>query len=246
MIETIASTENQKRIIPLTTEFMKNKKVLDLIWGYLQINSYIGKDPDQKQHRFVYKYYCGSDLSMYDKIIINPLKYTTAEKICCYNTFVNSLNILKKLNYIQDGKILDNNKKVVDVYYLKEDFTPFKLIPYKTLQELQDLYCKNIIKVYTYLLNCYDFKRETQEKYRFTLGELADAVGYTSKGYNQELDNILALLKNNSFIDYHKEKIEVNRTKTYNYFLDYVCIEKVTTTNTNNNTFTYAGFTFDF
>lgn len=243
MTETTANTENQKRIIPLTMEFMKNKKVLDKIWGYLQINSYLGKDTEQKQHRFVYKFYCGSDLSMFEKIIINPLKanlLTIDDKICCYNTFVNSFNILKQMKYIQDGQIVDNNKKIVDVYYLKEDFTPFKLIPLKTLEELQNFYCKNVIKVYTYLLNCYDFKKNTKEKYRFTLEELADAIGYTSKGYNQELENILALLKNNSFIDYHKEKIEVNRTKTYNYFLDYVCLEKVN----NNDTTTFGGFVF--
>lgn len=145
------------------------------------------------------------------------------------------------MGYIQEGQIVDNNKKIVDVYYLKQDFTPFKLIPLNTLQELQDMYCKNIIKVYTYLLNCYDFKKGTQEKYRFTLGELADAIGYTSKGYNQELDNILDLLKNKSFIDYHKEKIVVNRKKTYNYFLDYVCLEKVCN---NDDTYKYGGFIF--
>ena len=220
---------------------MKDKKILDMIWGFLQLNSYIGEDPENKKHRFVYKYYLKSDLALYNRVIDEPFKHATADKkICCYNAFVNSLNLLKKMNYIQDGQIVDNHKNIVDVYYLKEDFTPFKLISYKILQDLQDLYCKNAIKVYTYLLNCYDFKKNTQEKYRFTLGELADAIGYTSKGYNRELDNILKLLENKGFIDYHKEKIKINRKETYNYFLDYVCIEKVN----NNDTTTFGGFVF--
>lgn len=43
-------TENQekeqKRMIPLTDEFIKNKKIRDRIWTYLQLHSYIGEDEE--------------------------------------------------------------------------------------------------------------------------------------------------------------------------------------------------------
>lgn len=228
MNETVENKQNQKRLISLADEFMKDKKILDIQWVYLQLNSYIGKDIQGNHHRFVYKTFpMFNDLQFYNTVIELPLKYTdNEEKICCYNTFVNSFKLLKKINYVQEGKIVDNHKKEVDVYYLKEDFTPFKLIPYKTLQELQELYCKNIIKVYTYLLNCFDFKKNKNEKYKFTLEELATAVGYTSRGYNEELKKILEILKNNDFIQYHKEKIKINNKNTYYHFLDNVVLEK--------------------
>ena len=44
----------QLRKIPLTAEFMQNKKVYDRVWGTLQLNSYIGNDIEGNKHRFIY------------------------------------------------------------------------------------------------------------------------------------------------------------------------------------------------
>ena len=176
----------------------------------------------------------GSILHLYDNIISNPVyRYGVAKKeICSYNTFSNSFKLLfeptdktpKAIGYLKEGKIIDNYNKLKECYYLLQGFSTFKLIPIETLQVLMELYVDNIIKVYVVLLNWYEFKQKTNEKYNFTKEHLAAAIGYTSHWYYDEIDIILRKLDQANLIVYHIEKIFINGKYTYNHILDKVNI----------------------
>lgn len=159
-------------------------------------------------------------LNLYNKVINYDREY--AEEVCnlqdfkayiCYNTFTKSFNKLQTMNYISTGKILDKNKKLVDVYYLKEDFIPYKLIPYSTLEFLMRRRKNNIFKVYAQLLNWFSFKKD----YRFTLEELTNNIGYTSKGANKEIQDILNLLQYYDLVNYRYQKVTTKNGKETTY-----------------------------
>lgn len=211
-------------MIPLTPEFMADKTIYDRLWVYLQLNSYIGYDLEQKKHRFIYKDFT-SKLNLYNKVIAYDRDYAemtdSVENLeefkpyMCYNTFTNVFDKLQIMNYITEGKILDKNKRVVDVYYLKEDFTPYKLIPYDTLEFLMRRRRNNIFKVYAQLLNWFSFKKD----YRFTIEELTNNIGYTSKGANKEVQYILYILKRYSLINYKYERVTTKNGNETSYHI---------------------------
>lgn len=254
------------RMIPLTDEFMKNKKIYDRIWGFIQDNSYIGKDETGLEHRFIYASSLDNMKDLYNAI--NTQVPTRKKKgneyiieyknLFCYNTFRNSFNLLFEpteeeletlnednlpIGYLIKGKIKDNYNKVVDVFYIKEDMKPFKLIPQETLSYLMTVSNSNVIKIYSYLLNCFSYKSSTSnEKYRFTKEELTNAIGYSSKTYNWNIDFILESLESCGLISYHIEQVTISKTtKTYYYFLDNVSLHrtnkkiKPTVSNTDEN-----------
>lgn len=198
---------------------MQDKTIYDRIWVYLQLNSYIGKDLEEQQHRFIYKDF-ESTSELYRRINTKVYDKKGKEKnFFSYNTFTKSFKTLQKLGYITQGKILDNKRNLVDVYYLKEDFIPFKLIPMQTLEFLMNTKRNNIVKIYATLLNWYKFKRG----YRFTQEELANAIGYTSKCKNVEIQEILWLLKHCGLIQFTHTKVMTSSGKaTYYYVLNNV------------------------
>lgn len=185
------------RYFPLGGNFMKDKKVNDNIYGYLQTISYINDDKE----RFVYK----NDVS--------PTKiqryFEEREDVkISLSTIKRNLTLFKsdKLKLMVEGKTTYKGKEY-DVFYLPQmNDEPFKLIPLETLKYLVDTSNGNVIKTYVYLLNKYGWKSD----YEFTKGELIENIGFnpqsTSKGkgkVNYEMmDNILLCLKNNGLIDW--------------------------------------------
>lgn len=211
----------QQRKIPLTPDFMEDKTIYDRLWVYLQLKSYIGYDLEKKKHRFIYKDFT-SMLALYKKVIDYDRDYAEMvdklqefEPYICYNTFTKSFNKLQIMGYISTGKIVDKNKRIVDVYYLKEDFIPYKLIPYDTLEFLMRLKRNNIFKVYAQLLNWFSFKKD----YRFTIEELTNNIGYTSRGGNKEVQDILCLLQYYGLVDYGYKKITTKNGKKTTYHI---------------------------
>ena len=190
--------KEELRYFPLGGRMMKDKKVNDNIYGYLQSISYLNKDGE----RFIYK----SDVS--------PTKIERYFKNCegieiSLSTIKRNLTLFKskKVGLLVEGKTMDNYNKEVEVYFLPmiED-EPYKLIPLETLKYLVDTSNGNVIKTYVYLLNKYGWKSD----YEFTKRELIENIGFnpqsTSKGkgkVNYEMmDNILLCLKNNGLIEY--------------------------------------------
>ena len=184
---------------------MKDKKVNDNIYGYLQSISYLNKDGE----RFIYK----SDVS--------PTKIERYFKSCegmeiSLSTVKRNLTLFKskKVGLLVEGKTMDNYNREVDVYFLPmiED-EPYKLIPLETLKYLVDTSNGNVIKTYVYLLNKYGWKRD----YTFTKGELIEGIGYNPNSRDKEgryvsyemMDNILLCLVNNGLLEY-EEFYELN------------------------------------
>ena len=190
--------KEELRYFPLGGRMMKDKKVNDNIYGYLQSISYLNKDGE----RFIYK----SDVS--------PTKIERYFKSCegmeiSLSTVKRNLTLFKskKVGLLVEGKTMDNYNREVDVYFLPmiED-EPYKLIPLETLKYLVDTSNGNVIKTYVYLLNKYGWKKD----YTFTKGELIEGIGYNPNSRNKDgryvsyemMDNILLCLVNNGLLDY--------------------------------------------
>ena len=197
--------KEELRYFPLGGRMMKDKKVNDNIYGYLQSISYLNKDGE----RFIYK----SDVS--------PTKIERHFKSCegmeiSLSTVKRNLTLFKskKVGLLVEGKTMDNYNREVDVYFLPmiED-EPYKLIPLETLKYLVDTSNGNVIKTYVYLLNKYGWKRD----YTFTKGELIEGIGYNPNSRDKEgkyvsyemMDNILLCLVNNGLLEY-EEFYELN------------------------------------
>lgn len=201
----------EKRLVIAREDYLRDKTSHDIIWGYLQLNSYIDKD----HHRFVYM----------DKMGTSTIRKAIEEKLS-NPTITKTIRLYERLGYITKGKVLTvDGKFYVDCYWLadKEEIEMFKLIPKETLQFLFDTMTENVIKIYTYLLNKYEWKMETKEKYNFTLKELCLAIGYTDRYENhQKVNNILVCLENNGLVKYTKIYQRYNDITKPVFRLDYV------------------------
>lgn len=187
----------ETRIIPLTDDFMKDKKVYANVWGYLQTISYLSKD----KQRFVYK----------STFTLKDMHETIARKeggrtTPSLSTVKNVWNLYKELGYVKEDKLLDLHNEEVEVYILSQDFARFQPIPLETLSFLVNVSNSNVIKVYAYLLNKYKYKQQTKDMYTFTLKELLFAIGYSYKYENTKMMNdILQMLNALKLIDYKIE-----------------------------------------
>lgn len=97
---------------------------------------------------------------------------------------------LKDNNLIVEQQIKTNNK-MVDAYVFPkppETSLRYQLIDNEMLWYVVSTRNKQAVKIYTYLVNKFLWKQQTQELYTFTKKELLTALGYSSKS-----DNKLAL-----------------------------------------------------
>jgi hypothetical protein len=209
----------QKRIIPLDDVFMKDKKTHDKIYSFLQVNSYLTED----KRRIVYK----------DKITPTEIYYNVRKEIgknkkneikydISLQTVRNTLDLYERLNLIQSSSAIDIHNKNVKVYVLSQDFNYYQYIPLETLRYLVDTANENVIKVYAYLLNKYEWKSQEQQYYTFTLSELCKTIGYAVTSDNTKtMRNILKSLSNNALISYTETYyISENNTPIPTFRLD--------------------------
>lgn len=184
----------ETRIIPLTDEFMKDKKIYANIWAYLQTISYLSKD----KQRFVYKAHFTLK-EMHETIAIKE----KGKIIPSLSTVKNVWGLYKQLGFITEGQIEDLSGNNVEVYILSQDFSIFQPIPLQTLSFLVNVANSNVIKVYAYLLNKYKWKQKENKWYSFTIKELLSAIGYSYKNDNVKMmTDILEMLKAIKLIDY--------------------------------------------
>lgn len=190
----------QNRIIPLTDNFMKDQKIYDKVWSYLQTISYLTKD----KKRIVYKNKDSSYAAIHRAIAIETgktksgrIKYDISSQ-----TVSNTMKLYIKLGMIEEGKEKDKYGKTVDVYILKQDFETFQYVPMETLRILINTVNFNTIKVYAYLLDKYEWKKKTKEKYIFTLKELAESIGYSDQRGTPIVKDIIFVLSKIGLIEY--------------------------------------------
>lgn len=187
--------QNLNRVIPLTKDFMGDKKTNDIVWGFLQIHSY-----KVNEKRIVYKSQA-KPFDIYNYFMKDKEK--TDNPVISEATIRNTIKLYKIIGIITEEKIIDKYERLVDVYVLKQDFKRFQYIKTDTLKYLVDTANINVIKVYTYLLNKFIYKKNSNEKYSFTKKELCKSIGYSYRNDNiSKINNILTCLKNNGLIEY--------------------------------------------
>lgn len=210
--------KEELRLIPLSKEFISNRNIIDKVWTYLQLNSYITEIEGEKK-RYIIKRNPFSYNFLYNLINDKIKSENKNTEFCSYNTFVKSVKELENHKFIESGKLnIDNTEK--DVFFLNE-VIPNKLIPKETLDFLMVVSNINVIKIYAYLLNKSGFK----ENYTFSQKEIATVLGYSEKSNVaiKKIGYILEALQSFGLIEYHYEmRITPKGTKTKYRILDKV------------------------
>lgn len=205
--------KQQLRYIPIEGKFM-DKKVNDILYGYLQTISFI----NENKERFV----INDDFENQIHIVRDLMDISTNK------TVKNQLKNLIKLGLVVEGTTKDKKGNEIKCLYLPMiDGDLFKLIPLETLKFLISTKNKFGVKVYVYLLNKFQWKQKNNETYEFSKKELLKLVGW--KGTNQMewdiMNNILLDLKNNGLINYFESYKTVNGIKQPYLGLTYVGTE---------------------
>lgn len=175
-------------LIPMEEKFMTNKKMNDLLYGYLQSISYITKE----KKRFVYK----KDFNQSTIAAMLQVSLSTVKRY-----FKN----LKDFGFIIDGSTEDLKGGTVPVLFFAENFKLYQLVPNSTIEFLLHTAKGDVIKVYSYLLNKYQWKVESNDLYVFNKKELLSAIGINVSNNKEQYDkinDILLCLFNNGLIDY--------------------------------------------
>ena len=157
--------------------FLNNKKINGELYAILQSYSY----PDGLKRTVVKKENLPKQKELCAKIGVSSPK-----------TLRSKLEELKKAGYI----IEDDTQ-----YILPELENIFMYIPLETIRFLVDTMTENVVKIYIYLGQRYQYKHG----YVFTIAEIADHVGIkldnNARNY-QIINNALTSLYNNGLIDY--------------------------------------------
>lgn len=129
---------------------------------------------------------------------------------------------LKDNNLIVEQQIKTNNK-MVDAYVFPkppETSLRYQLIDNEMLWYVVSTRNKQAVKIYTYLVNKFLWKRQTQELYTFTKKELLTAIGYSSKSDNKlalsMIGNILESFQREGIIEIAEffEEVTLNNSQT--------------------------------
>lgn len=138
----------------------------------------------------------------------------------CHNLGIKSPKTLRAhLNYlIQTGYVEDRETE----YYLPNKEDIFTLLPLSTIKFLHDCLKDQVVKIYLYLGQRWNYKGT---QYVFTIQELAEHTGIklegNLRGY-ETINNALTCLTNNgliSYVEYYEN--EKPRKRLTNFSLEY-------------------------
>lgn len=153
-----------KKRIPLNKNFM-HKSVNDWIYGYFQSKSYVDKNGVT---------FCYLD-SIVQTDIIKSMPFNENGKKPGKMKISNDIKKLMNLGFIEKGKVVDLNDEIIDAYILPFDKQQlYKIIPLDTLIYLLNVSNQNVIRIYIYLLNKFQWKVKNNEYYYFTYKELIE------------------------------------------------------------------------
>lgn len=202
------------------TNFLKNKKIDDLLYGYIKIHS--------KWHMGENYTYCYKNLVTFSKVA----KYFREEGEQPYpykskTTFAAHLKALEEAGWIyEDGKFPEDNSNQ-EVFSLAELFKgQYVIMSLDTMTLLVNTAVPNIIKAYSFLKfkmvqhNYLKQKKPDMPKYSFSRKSLLEAIGYTSPKQNQNnmMDEILNTLQEKGLIKIHIEYKAVDGRNIKNPF----------------------------
>lgn len=189
------------------TNFLKNKKIDDLLYGYIRIHS--------KWHMGENYTYCYKNSVTFSKVTKyfkekgeQPYPYKSK------TTFAAHLKALEEAGWIyEDGKFPEDNSNQ-EVFSLAELFKgQYVIMSLDTMTLLVNTAIPNIIKAYSFLKfkmvqhNYLKQEKSDIPKYSFSRKSLLEAIGYTSPKQNQNdmMDEILNTLQEKGLIKIHIE-----------------------------------------
>lgn len=208
---------DDNRRFPMRVEFLSDKKMNDIIYGFLLSNSF----PTEDNRRYCNKadVTAGKMIKYFkEQHLDSPISERTIRDL--FKLFIN-------IDLLEEGQL--DKQRVYFLPYL--DGTEGKVyvkIKTDTLQFLVDTANNNVIKVYAHLKMMMEIhkSKKYKELFRFSKASLLDVIGYKTQNYyrNYEMiENILDSLQNNGLIKFHKDFIRTESGQvTEYYFLDEV------------------------
>lgn len=174
----MAREKEYKAVIPLSDDFIQNKKINDILYGWIQEHSYY-------------------DINLKTRIINKKdIKFSVMES---------ELSITRKTLSIDFKYLVDNEYLLLDGlnenYIIKEIKGRFSLIGHTQLSHMVMSNYKNVIKVYCLLKAYYDMNKNDSF---FTQTILLDKIGYNSKttSNHKMMRNIIDWLVSNKYLEY--------------------------------------------
>lgn len=202
--------KNEMRIFPIKDDFLGDKRLNDIIYGFLQANSFF--DARQKK-RYCWKADTNA-AKIYKYFSEQETKSPASER-----TIRTIINLFGACGLLEEGTL--NGKKV---YFLKDlEKGKYVYIKTETLRFLVNTASSNVIKVYAFLKakqrQHIDF--QYSEPYRFSKSKLLEVLGYTSQNNGATLKmvgDILDSLQNNGLIRVHKEWVHTGNDNAAEYY----------------------------
>ncbi|MBC9709345.1 MAG: hypothetical protein H9W80_08965 [Enterococcus sp.] len=208
-----------KRRFSVEEDFMSNKLINSYLYAYLQFISKFNAENEDTKKRYVL------DKEINFSVLEEEFKNEIGKKVGNRKKLSKDFKLLISMGLLMEGK--EENQKVYYLTYNESD--KYKLIPNLTLEYLLRIKHPNVCKVYLYLLNKYDWKKETNEKYLFTKKEINLAIGLSDRATNNtNLEYILTDLNNNGLLAYRELLIpssDKNKAPIHYYELTEVATE---------------------
>lgn len=185
------STEEKTKIvnprrIPVEGIFL-HYKTDDIVYGYLQASATFNPK---------------------DKVLyINQKNMTSIRRelqdiIGCKS----ASTITNKLNYLMENNLFKLDEKAGRYIFPYNPDEKYKIISSELLKELVVVYKPMVLKIFIYLLDKYEWKKESNSQYVFTLTELSAAMGYAASSGRQDANIriILEHLRRTGMINYEE------------------------------------------
>lgn len=206
--------KDDKQRIPTEENFIKNKSISDLIYGYLKVTSECAFYEDGVVYQRIEK-----SLVTAPKII-QYYKKQSQERTSPYseNTIRKYIKALVGIGYLEQKRI-----KGKEYYIIENVISEFAEMPYETLRFLLNVCTANVIKVYAYLkykysTYCY---YKCSNKFRFSQKFLCEMLGYNSSNEEpiQQIKDILNILMALELIEIHQEYIKTKMGNMTQYYV---------------------------
>ena len=183
----------KKRKFSLEDDFM-NLTVDDIIFGYIQhLATYI---PEKK-----ILYVTEKEIAAHKQILAVQIEKTV-------KTVTNRINKLIENKLIVRDQLEINGQKQPVFIIPQNTIGKYKIAQDDVIWWIVSTRKLHTVKVYIYLLNKYDWKKELgAEMYNFTIGEMGKVIGYSESSISQGkvtslINSLLISLKNEGIIDY--------------------------------------------
>ena len=204
---------NEVRTFPTSDQFLGNKRLNDIIYGFFQTHSYL---TENKERYCLKKETSAARVVEYFQSLPEAKDCPVSER-----TVREMIKLFAGAGILKEGE-LDKKK----VYFLPDlEKGEFVYIKTDTLRYLVNTATSNVIKVYAFLKKKYqqhiDFKYT--EPYRFSQRKLLEVLGYNPDINNAEtakmVKDIINCLENNKLIEASKSWVKTDSGNATNYYI---------------------------